>query len=407
MASGLPHQQARLDLLADCYRRVFRLYQQEKAHIHHCRVILCSFAWVAFTVGIHDCCKKGKNADGTPCRCKTKNMKPHNAYNGTKYAQELDRGNTILKKYGNPQTQICHFGRYIADIYEDTRLINITVGEPRLGNVNQIHDEILKKLESMAHARQQDTKISGYPIPYCCELETLQQMYMVEELWTASVTTTLSTPANHPNMRPAGSELEESDITDYEEHCEVTEESTDTELSWQMHATMMITSDREKHRLEALAREQDCMCNKAVKQVQTRHLREVEATADAPCSSFKCHSASREEDFKRTHEESPEYGMTPWERGCSLERKDKHKADQIPAWLGKVTHHATVPRVDTFHPADAALTAGTAAVVPHLTMTDLMIVTPHPRNGRWTPNQDQYNQCLCSLPHRRRRNINP
>ena len=89
-----------------------------------------------------------------PCRCKTKNTKPCNAYDGTKYAQELDRGNTILKKYGDPQTQICHFVRYIADIYEDARLINTAMGEPRLGNINQIHNEILKKLESMAHARR-------------------------------------------------------------------------------------------------------------------------------------------------------------------------------------------------------------------------------------------------------------
>ena len=117
-------------------------------------------------------------------------------------------------------------------------------------------------------------------------------MYTVEELWTASVTTALSTPANHPNMRPAGSELEESNITDYEENCEVTKESTDTELSWQTHATMMITSDWEKHQLEALAREQDHACNETMKQVQTRHLWEVEATADAPCHSFKCRSAS-------------------------------------------------------------------------------------------------------------------
>ena len=254
-----------------------------------------------------------------PCRCKTKNKKPHNIYDGTKYALELDKGNTILKKYGNPKTQICRFGGYIADIYEDARLINVAVGEPRLGNINQKHDEILKKLESMVHARWRDTKIGGYPIPYCCELETLQQMYTVEELRTASVTTTLSTPANCPNMKPAGSELEESDITDYEGHREVTEESTDTKLSWQMHATMMITSDQEKHQLEALAREQDHTCNKAVKQVQTRHLQEMEATADAPCRSFKCRSASREEDSKRTHEELPEYGTMPQERGRSLE----------------------------------------------------------------------------------------
>ena len=335
MVSGLLQQQARLDLLMDCYWWAFHLYQQEKAHVHHRRVILCSFAWVAFAIGIHDHCKKGKNADGTPCRCKTKNTKPCNAYDGTKYTQELDRGNTILKKYGDPQTQICRFGGYIADIYEDARLINVTVGEPRLGNVNQIHDEILKKLESMAHACRRDTKIGGYPIPYCCELEMLQQMYTAEELRTASVTTALSTLANHPNVRLAGSELEESNITDYEGHREVTKESTDTKLSQQTHATMMITSDQEKHQLEALAREQDCTCNEAMKQVQTRHLWEVEATADAPCCSFKHHSASQEEDSKRTREESPKYGTMPRERGHSLQRKDKHKADRIPASPGK------------------------------------------------------------------------
>ena len=209
------------------------------------------------------------------------------------------------------------------------------MGEPRLGNINQIHDEILKKLESMAHAHRRDTKISRYPIPYCCELETLQQMYTAEELRTAGVTTALSILANCANVKPAGSELEESDITDYKGHCEVTEESTDTKLFRQTHTTMMITSDQEKHWLEALAREQDRACNEAVKQVQTRHLWEMDATADAPCRSFKCRSASREGDSKRTHEESPEYGTTPRERGHSLQRMDKHKADRIPASPGK------------------------------------------------------------------------
>ena len=201
-ASGLSQQQARLDLLANCYRWAFCLYQQDKAHIHHPWVILCSFAWVVFTIGVYDCSKKGRILDSMPCRRKTKNTKPHNAYDGTKNARELDRGNTIRKKYGDPQTQICCFGGYIANIYEDARLINVAVGKPRLRNMNQIYNEILKKLESMVHARWCDTKIGGYPIPYCHELETLQQMYMAEELQTVSVTTTLSTLANCPNMGP-------------------------------------------------------------------------------------------------------------------------------------------------------------------------------------------------------------
>ena len=58
-------------------------------------------------------------------------------------------------------------------------------------------------------------------------------------------------------------------------------------------------------------------------------------------------------------------------------------------------HHATIPRVDTIHLADAALTAGTAGVAPHLTMTGLMIETtsqkqpvdPKPRPTQPTPTQ--------------------
>ena len=208
-----------------------------------------------------------------PCRCKTKNTKPRNAYDGIKYTQELDRGNTILKKYGDPQTQICRFGGYIADIYEDARLINTTVGELRLGNVNKIHDEILKKLESMVHTRWRDTKIGGYPIPYCCELERCSRCTRQKNCGLqASPPHSPLRPTAPENVRPASSELEESNITDYEGHREVTEESMDTKLSQQMHATNMITSDQEKHWLEVLTREQDCTCNEAMKQVQTRHL---------------------------------------------------------------------------------------------------------------------------------------
>ena len=46
------------------------------------------------------------------------------------------------------------------------------------------------------------------------------------------------------------------------------------------------------------------------------------------------------------------------------------------------THHATVPRVDTVHPADAALTAGAAAVVPHLNMTGLITATARSHKSR-------------------------
>ena len=144
----------------------------------------------------------------------------------------------------------------------------------------------------------------------------------------------------------------------------------------------MITSDQEKHQLEALTREQDRACNEAVKQVQTRHLQEMEATADAPCCSFKCSSASREEDFKQTREESPEYGTTPRERGRSLQQKDKHKADRIPALPGK--RH---PGSQSYTPCEHACTPCNRSQSGHCSSSRHRSHSRHPSCSA-TPNCD-------------------
>ena len=254
-------------------------------------------------------------------------MKLCNTYDVVKYAREFEKGNTIMKNYVDPQSQMCRIGSFLSEVYEDARLVNLAVGEPKPGNLTQIHDEVMKKLECMAYARWHDTCIGGYPIPFCCEPMTLQKIYTLQELQAAGIITSLTTSADPATSGwPASSEFEESDLTDMEGLREVIEESTDTEMAWQ---TLMITSDREKVWLEALIREQDHAVDEAIRQVQEQHLEEVQAIADAVWhredgqSSFKCHSASQEEDFKRSHEESPEYGSTPWERGRSLHRKSK------------------------------------------------------------------------------------
>ena len=52
------------------------------------------------------------------------------------------------------------------------------------------------------------------------------------------------------------------------------------EMAWQTHTTLMITSHREKVRLDTLVKEQDHAMNEAVRQVQEWHLEEVQAIAD-------------------------------------------------------------------------------------------------------------------------------
>ena len=152
MASRLPQLQAQLDLLTDCYMWAFRLYCQERVHIQHCRVILVSFAWVSFAVGFSDHTRKEWNPDGDPSRCKTKNTKPCNPYDITKYARDFKKGNTIMKEYGDPQNEMCRIGGFLSEVYNDTRLLNLAVGEPKPGNLTQIHDKVMKKPECMAHA---------------------------------------------------------------------------------------------------------------------------------------------------------------------------------------------------------------------------------------------------------------
>ena len=257
-------------------------------------------------------------------------MKLCNAYNAIKYARDFEKGDTIMKNYGDPQSQMCHIGGFLSEIYDNVRLVNLTIGKPKPGNLGQIHDKVMKKLECMAYAQRHDTCIGGYPISFCCETATLCKMYTTEQLQAAGIVSALSTSGDPVTSgRLTSSEFEESDITNTEGPQEVAEESMDTEMARRTHGTLMITSDREKVRLEALIKEQEHAVNQVLRQVQQRHLEEVRLIANAAqCreggqSSNKCCSASREEDIKRSCEESLEYGATPQERGRSLHHKSK------------------------------------------------------------------------------------
>ena len=135
---------------------------------------------------------RGRNPDREPSQCKTKNTKPWNAYDIVEYVKDFEKGNTIMKTYGDPQVEMCCIGGFLLEVYNDARLLNLTVGEPKPGNLMQMHDEIMKKLECMAHARQCDAHIGRYPIPFCCEPTTLHKMYTMEELCVDGVVTTMT-----------------------------------------------------------------------------------------------------------------------------------------------------------------------------------------------------------------------
>ena len=119
--------------------------------------------------------------------------------------------------------------------------------EPKLGNLQQIHDEILRKLECVAHACRHDACIGSYPFSFCCEIAMLCKMYTLEEHRIACIAIPSNLQGGHHWMGwPAGSEFEESDITDMEAICDTAEESTDTEMAWHAGTTLMISSNGEK-----------------------------------------------------------------------------------------------------------------------------------------------------------------
>ena len=69
-----------------------------------------------------------------------------------KYAKDFESGCIIMKTYGDPQTEMNCLSGFLSEVYDDTRLVNLAVDEPKPRNITQIHDEIMKKLENMAHA---------------------------------------------------------------------------------------------------------------------------------------------------------------------------------------------------------------------------------------------------------------
>ena len=211
---------------------------------------------------------------------------------------------------------------------------------------------------------------------------------------------------------PTSSEFEESDITDTEGLGKVIEESTDMEMAWQTH-TLMITSDREKVRLEAHIKEQGCTMDEAVRQVQEWHLEEVQAiTSTVRCrddgrSSFKCHSTSREEDIKRSRGESPEYSTMPEKEDTAYTANINQISSSWPHLVGGirapgVSHHldtALIAEPDLI--ADTTLTAKAPCPASHIAEISPSML---PGRDQWPKPRDWWKQHLHSCQHRKIQN---
>ena len=95
-----------------------------------------------------------------------------------------------MKNYGDPQSQMCCISGFLSEVYHDTRLMNLTIGKPKPGNLAQIHDKVIKKLECMAHANSAMPASVGTPYPSVVRL----QPYTRCTLWRSYELPALSLP---------------------------------------------------------------------------------------------------------------------------------------------------------------------------------------------------------------------
>ena len=138
MVPELSQSQARLDLAIDAYIWAIWLYQKKRAHIQHRLIIMVSLAWCSFAFGIYARKRKGCTADDALYKCRTKNTKPRNPYDVEQYSKDFENGNTIMQKYGDPLSVMCCIAGFLTNIYEDARLQNLAVTEPKPSNLQGI-----------------------------------------------------------------------------------------------------------------------------------------------------------------------------------------------------------------------------------------------------------------------------
>ena len=70
-----------------------------------------------------------------------------------------------MKNYRDPQSQICCIGGFLSEVYDDARLVNLALGKPKPGNLTQIHNEVMKKLECMPTPASVMPTSVGIPYP--------------------------------------------------------------------------------------------------------------------------------------------------------------------------------------------------------------------------------------------------
>ena len=89
------------------------------------------YPWPGVVLPLASMTGQGRDTpNGELSKCHTKNTKPRNAYDVEQYSKDFENSNTIMQKYSDPLSVMCHIRGFLTDIYEDARLQNLTVGNP-------------------------------------------------------------------------------------------------------------------------------------------------------------------------------------------------------------------------------------------------------------------------------------
>ena len=161
-------QEARKELLIHAYVWTLRHFATEGTHDRHRYLIVMSFGWCAFAIGVSSRTPNpGRGRGRQSSHRGRRGRRPHKDYNRQKLRDNFYEGQTLDEHYVDPFAHGGTLYSYLEAIFEAVKKQTITVGEPRYREYGQVLTEIMGTFRSVRRIQAHDIQPEGCPIPVC------------------------------------------------------------------------------------------------------------------------------------------------------------------------------------------------------------------------------------------------
>ena len=130
---------------------------------------MVSFGWCAFAIGVNDRVEANyslqQQSSGRQASQRNHHSRPHKIYNVNALRDNLQQGRTLVAKYGDPYSKGQQLFMYLATIYDEVQMQQITIGKPAYHDYEQQFTEIMTSLRNMRRIGANDDQPEGCPLP--------------------------------------------------------------------------------------------------------------------------------------------------------------------------------------------------------------------------------------------------